>query len=410
MLPIPRTSRYALAVGALALLGCPRATEPGAARPSGSQGSPEPPDNGSPSRREIRVDSELTSGPPERLGAWLLYGATLADAAGSAPPSGGYPAEVRARTLLADTWKEKRGAGIHDRYLDRLVEVRQAGFIAEYVLAFLGRPGWIVGPEDLGKLQFASFKQWDTGHLGKEHRAETAVVVVSSAVPAPIPGDALPSPGEIDPERVPCSALEAKLATAIHAWDAEEARLGRVPISGVTSEQLLAAVAWAARDERARREGVELVSPKIAGALFVAGFCAFEGGAFGVGEHLLRRAVKLSPGDAGLRAELAQTLIQEKKLDEADAEVDAALESTDSPCQLGLLWRKRGYILFDRGRLADSFNAYARSLEFDPGNDLAAKEMETIVNELRRTGNFKGAALKRYTPPPAGKTIVSKCQ
>src|SRR4029077_3356782 len=129
--------------GALALLGCARTPEPahapsttGTARPSGSQGSPERPDNGSPSRTEIHVDPELTSGPPERLGAWILYGVTLADKAGSATHSG-YPAEVRARTLLADAWKEKRGPTIHDRYLDLLVEVRQAGFIAEYVLAFL---------------------------------------------------------------------------------------------------------------------------------------------------------------------------------------------------------------------------------------------------------------------------------
>ena len=51
-------------------------------------------------------------------------------------------------------------------------------------------------------------------------------------------------------------------------------------------------------------------------------------------EQLLRRAVKVSPGHSGFRAELAQTLIREKKLDEADAEVNAALESADSPIRL----------------------------------------------------------------------------
>ncbi|MBV9945687.1 MAG: hypothetical protein JOZ69_02440, partial [Myxococcales bacterium] len=96
--------------------------------------------------------------------------------------------------------------------------------------------------------------------------------------------------------------------------------------------------------------------------------------------------------------------------DEADAEIDAALESAESPCQLAFLWRKRGYILFDRGRHADSFNAYVRSLEFDPDSELAKKEMETIVSELRRTGNFDGAPLKAYTPPPVGSTFVAKCR
>jgi len=398
VVPIPRTSCHVLAIGALALLGCPRAAEP-----------PHAPSATAAGRGEIRIDPELARGPRVRFEAWILYGATLAEAAASTTRSGGYPAEVRARTILADRWNEKRGAGTADRYLDLLVEVRRSGFIVEYVLAFLGRPGWVVAPEDLGKLHLAPFRQWMAGHLGTEHRAGTRIVVVPAAAPAPIPGDALPSPSEIEPGRVPCSELESKLAAAIHAWDEEEAHLGRVPISGVSPEQRLAAVAWAARDDRARREGVEFVPAKVAGVFFVAGFCAFERGDFGAGEQWLRRAVRLSPGHAGFRAELAQTLIREKKLDEADAEVDAALEFTDSPCELGLLWRKRGYILFDRGRLADSFNAYARSLDFDPGSELAKKEMETIVSELRRTGNFNGAPLEAYTPPPPGSTAVIKC-
>jgi len=126
-------------------------------------------------------------------------------------------------------------------------------------------------------------------------------------------------------------------------------------------------------------------------------------------ERLLRRAVALSPGNANVRSELAQTLILRKKLDEADAQLDLALDVSISSCHTAVLWRKRGYILFDRGKLVDSYRAYARSLEFDPKNAIALKEMQLIVNTLRAAGGFDEKALKSFTPPPPGKLTVTNC-
>ena len=174
--------------------------------------------------------------------------------------------------------------------------------------------------------------------------------------------------------------------------------------------QLLPAFERLAGDARAQRAGVALVSPKVANTIFVAGFCAVERGALPDAERHLRRAVALSPGNANVRGELVQTLIVEKKLDEADAELDVALAVATSQCHIARLWRKRGYILFDRGKLVDSYHAYAHSLEYDPKSAIARSEMQLIVAQLRQAGSYDEKALQDLTPLPPGKLTVIDCR
>jgi tetratricopeptide (TPR) repeat protein len=356
-------------------------------------------------RSNVVIDQAVASGPSEVAGAWLLYGVRIA----AAEKPHDFAAEVAARAALADYWKEQRAQGRHDPYLDALADVRAAGFIAEYTVAFLALPGWTVPAADVAKLNLDGFRRWARGHL-RGHRPTTAVAVLTTEERPPVPGAELPANEDLDPRRVPCTALQPAIDDALRRWDADEAHLRPLPLSVSSIDQLLATFTLAARDPRARRDGIVLASPRVINAAFVAGFCAVDNGALADAERHLRRAVALAPGNANVRGELVQTLIMEKKLDDADAQLDVALEAANSACHSGVLWRKRGFILFDRGKLVESYKAYARSLEFDPGSAIARKEMQLITSTLRAAGRYDEKALESFKPPPPGELTVTDCK
>ena len=320
---------------------------------------------------------------------------------------------MSARALLADRWKELRANSekqLHDPYLDLLVEVRDAGFIGEYVLAFLARPGWTVSGDELARLNAAAFKTWAASHLPKDHRAVTAATVrLRGLAPAPIPGSHLPSTTDINPAETPCANLQPAIDRAVADWDREARALPSVALSIELAEQTLPSLERLSRDPRARRDGVVFVSPSALEILFDAGFCAVDRGDWPTAEKMLRRAVELSPANANVRGELVQTLIMQKRPDEADSQLEIALAFSDSPCQTAMLWRKRAYILFDRGKLVDSYRAYARSLEFDPQSELARSEMNLIVTTLQRAGTYDEKVLAPLIAPASGKMHVTNC-
>lgn len=348
-------------------------------------------------------------GSPYLIALWSVYGGALADAAEKAGHDD-YAGEVAARALLADRWKELRAERqLHDAYLDRLLEVRDAGFIGEYVLAFLARPGWTVSGSELSRLNFAAFKTWAASHLPQDHRAIMPVTIrvrVPSTTQAP--GSRLGGT-QINPAQTPCATLQPAIDRAVSDWDVEARALVSVPLSITLAEQRLPSLALLAGDPRARRDGVVFVAPKAEEILFVAGFCAVDRADWPTAERMLRRAVEISPANANVRGELVQTLMMEKRPDDADRELDVALSLVDSPCTTAMLWRKRGYILFDRGKLVDSYRAYARSLDFDPQNDIATSEMSLIVATLHRAGTYDDKVLAPFIPPPSGKMRVTNC-
>jgi tetratricopeptide (TPR) repeat protein len=362
----------------------------------------------SPTADSVVVSADV--GAPDVLAAWSVYGLALA---AEADKTGGddFATEVTARGLLVDTWKETRASKhLTDAYLDLLVGVGDAGFMREYVLAYLARPGWTLTGDDLSRLAVDKWSSWVGTRLPKDHRAITPVTVhVRGLQSAPVPGADLPAPGEIDPAHTPCAQLQPTLDRALGVWDREERALRQVPLSIPLATQVLPTLAKLSGDPRARRDGVVLVSPMALELVFDAGFCAVDRGDWTGAERLLRHAVALSPATANVRGELVQALIMQKRPDEADAELDVALEFADSDCQRAMLWRKRGYILFDRGKLVDSYRAYARSLDFDPGNELARSEMGLIVATLRRAGTYDEKVLAPLIAPAAGKMRVTNC-
>jgi tetratricopeptide (TPR) repeat protein len=357
---------------------------------------------------QIVVSADL--GSPDLIALWSVYGIALADAAEKLGRAD-YAGEASARALLADRWKELRAEKqLHDPYLDRLAEVRDAGFIGEYVLAYLARPGWTVSGDELARLNAAAFKTWAATHLAKDHRALTAVTVrLRGLPPAPIPGGHLPTTTELNPAETPCAHLQPAIDRAVADWDREAGALPSVALSIQLAEQTLPSLERLSRDPRARRDGVVFVSPSALEILFDAGFCAVDRQDWPTAEKMLRRAVDLSPASANVRGELVQTLIMQKRPDEADSQLEVALSFSDSPCQTAMLWRKRGYILFDRGKLVDSYRAYAHSLEFDPQSELARTEMNLIVTTLQRAGTYDDKALAPLIAPPNGKLHVTSC-
>jgi tetratricopeptide (TPR) repeat protein len=373
-------------------------------------GAPPP----SPAAASGRGDSQIVVsadlGSPDLIALWSIYGVALADAAERIGRAD-YAGEVSARALLADRWKELRAERqMHDPYLDRLAEVRDAGFIGEYVLAFLARPGWTVSGDELARLNAAAFRTWAASHLPRDHRAVTAATVrLRGLTTAPPPGSHLPSTSDLNPAETPCGNLQPAIDRAVADWDREARALPSVPLAIELAEQTLPSLERLSRDPRARRDGVVFVSPAAVEILFDAGFCAVDRGDWPTAEKLLRRAVELSPANANVRGELVQTLIMEKRPDEADGQLELALAFSDSPCQTAMLWRKRGYILFDRGKLVDAYRAYARSLEFDPQSQLARSEMNLIVATLQHAGTYDEKILAPLVAPANGKMHVTNC-
>jgi tetratricopeptide (TPR) repeat protein len=68
----------------------------------------------------------------------------------------------------------------------------------------------------------------------------------------------------------------------------------------------------------------------------------------------------------------------------ADAEIDGILAAADADdnCTLARAWRRRGYIRFEQQRWDEARAAYERSLEYQPGNELALTELELISQQI----------------------------
>jgi tetratricopeptide (TPR) repeat protein len=398
----------AAAAGCALAIGCAHTTAPppSAAPPTAAGG------NGG--TGDIYVSTDV--GPPEVIALWGSYGVALATAAEKLGHDD-FAAELEARTFLADAWKKGRATSTaSDPYLDTLAAVRDAGFMSEYVLAFLTREGWTISGNDLVRLDIAGFTAWAAAHLPTSHEAVTRVKVVLKAPTRPtvVPGRDLLRAGEIDAQHKVCANMRPIIGRAMADWTRQAQLLAAVPLSVTTRAQILPSLRELGAVPHARRDGVIFVSSQVLEVMFDAGFCEVDRGAWADAETLLREAVAVSPASTGTRSELVEALIMQQKLDEADAELERAIATSDSVCQTAILWRKRGYILFDRRKLVDSYHAYAKSLELDPRSELARNEMQLIVKLLHQTGTFDDKQLGQALGPPGelivpGKMSVANC-
>ena len=84
-----------------------------------------------------------------------------------------YDCELMARRHLADAWRESAGSEqpTVNTYLDQLVAVQEAGFLAEYTAHYFSDDQWLL-PDDL---DVEAFARWNGRYLAG-HRPETRLI------------------------------------------------------------------------------------------------------------------------------------------------------------------------------------------------------------------------------------------
>lgn len=82
-----------------------------------------------------------------------------------------YDCELSARRALVEAWGERTPAAAADPYLDILMLVHDAGYLAEYTAHYFGRRQWVLPPD----LNTRAFSAWRKRHL-RGHRPQTLLV------------------------------------------------------------------------------------------------------------------------------------------------------------------------------------------------------------------------------------------
>jgi len=130
---------------------------------------------------DVTIDEALSHGVSRcAAAAWTGYG--LARARGiakqyvpgrpfDAKAAETFALELESRRALVQAWSDLKASDpdCEDRYLDRLVAFRDAGFLAEYVWKLLHSASWSERPAGLKQ---AEFDAWAKDSL-RDHRVET---------------------------------------------------------------------------------------------------------------------------------------------------------------------------------------------------------------------------------------------
>ena len=366
---------------------------------------------------EIALSSDLLKG-NEHLGAvWMAYGLTKQAVVLKRPaknPFAGlddFDTEYEANKAMVFMWTELASEKhATDRYLDTLVAVNKAGFLAEYVLAVFSQPGWTIPAKYLPGLRLPTFFAWAKQNMG-EIRVPSLVKVSSATVPehSAVAGETLPNPEPWAPDRAPCQTTLGPLLKAHNAWLAERKKLEATPLSAGDRAEFLSLVEWASGHVDDYPGGVVWVSTKALAISYYAGYCTVDLNDHRSAVPLLREAISLAPMFAKARSELVQALMVSKQTVPALEEIDKLLPIAKKKCDRGMAWRKRGFILFEMGKLKEAYEAYQKSLEFDPNSPIAYSELRSLANELLNSGQLTKKTQGRYTPPPAGPQTKTHC-
>jgi tetratricopeptide (TPR) repeat protein len=122
-------------------------------------------------------------------------------------------------------------------------------------------------------------------------------------------------------------------------------------------------------------------------ACYYLGFLNVKCGKFDRAIEWLDRGMGLEPTNPKLRFEKAQALIGLKRHEEALALYQSVTEPGPhvSPRDVALALRGRGFVLIEMGSLDLAESSFQKSLEVDPGNEIARKELN-YISHLRRGG------------------------
>lgn len=352
----------------------------------------------------------------DRVAAWLVYGMARMIAMEERTrnhrryvPPNDYPAELHARSVLAEYWQEQleKGSEAKDAYLDTLVAIDAAGFLEEYVISAFVSPGWTIKASVIPTLDFAGFTAWSEQHL-QNFESETLAGFESrgSRIKHEPPGATLPDPNDFVPGQVSCAKVASTLNKTAKRWEKEAKSLPGTPLAADSQQDVLALIDWMRRQPLDEKAAYTFVPVRVGSLIFIAGYCGVDIHDHKSAERWLKMAVKMLPLQMMPRQELAQTYIVTGRFDQADALVDEILNATEDRCNIGMAWRKRGFIRFEQGRLEDSRDAYKKSLEYDPYSRIALSELALLETEITRHGGTPAP----YQPPPKQPQTTTECK
>jgi tetratricopeptide (TPR) repeat protein len=326
--------------------------------------------------------------------AWLGYALTLVIQQTAAKKGDTafdpFGAEVAARTAAVGIWKESR-KDEHDAYLDALTAVFDAGFMNEYVIVYSVAPGWRLSADRLRALRLDAFLAWRQQTIAG-HRVETHARAGIASVVAPGAGML---DGVVFHTLADC-AVGAELRSRLASWEASPQV--EAPLHVANRDQLVEILLTESLRAPLLARGVVWVAPALARAYTYAASCAVEGHELGVAEVLLRKLIKLAPRDDFGPTELAHVLVATQRYDDAVAIIDQTLATTRDRCHQAILWRKRGYIFFERKSWSEARAAYLKSLELDPGNASAVGEIR-LIDRLHGLGPAPTGPIGSETHP-----------
>jgi len=223
-----------------------------------------------------------------------------------------------------------------------------------------------------------------------------------------VPGRDFPDPQSLPMAVATCGMALAQRRTAWERWAILEPRLGGIPVSASSplhfARQLVAVKSDAARADKA----VTWVSERVAYLAMLDGFCAVEAKDWPRALAMLARAASVDPSNPNPRLELSLALTMLGRLKEGLQEVDRVLATTEDGCQIASAWRHRGYILIELDALEAARRAYETSLELDPGNQIALRELSTIATALKQHKAVRD--IPEVTGDPAQNMVVTKCK
>ena len=324
-------------------------------------------------------------------GAWLIYGLTkVAEYDKRRPPPANESAddfylELAAREAMLDVWAEKHEAP--DRDLDRLMAIRKAGFLPEFVVLVQSRPGWTIPAATVGTLRLEQF----IAKFGGQYSTKRAVAVKPKGgkIFPDVPGGDFPDPDHIPISPSTCRTAIDERRAAWARWERLAPRLGGRPVSATSTQHLGRQLLAVKRDAEGRLPDVTWVSERVAHLAFLDGFCAVEAKDWKLALQMLERAAALDPDNPTPQLELSGALALSGQLEEGLRVTDRVIRTADDACSVGRAWRKRGYILIEMQQFAAARTAYEKSLKVDPGNPIALKELALIEKAMKQPGDWR---------------------
>ncbi len=345
----------------------------------------------------VALSSDLET---QTQAAWLLYGLTKSQ---SYSDTNGdlFATELEARKSLALGWRELR-EGRADEYLDQLIAIDDAGFMAEYVLAFFAQPGWGISAEQLSQLQAGVFLNWARENLATHSPLTFSDITLNGAPIQPsILGLNLPDVRAFVDKGKPNCTLATGLYQATEQWQniRKESQHYYAANNGV--DVLFNLMSLGSPQGR-----LEIVPRNVADLHILAGFCAIEASRHAQAEKYLATAIALTPVEVYARQEFTHSLINKKKFQRALEQINITLRLADHPCDIAAALRKRGFIEIEQGELKTALATYRESQQYEPYSPIADQELELLYQLLKEQGETDLSSAN-YQAPPSSQTTTT---